>query len=115
VSESRIEPALTAAAWVDVVAGNGIPYAYGSSVLDELSILEGSDVPAAIAYLNSRLPDDDPRKITREKIRLMKNEVHANNVCGVDSRHFPLMQFAWALESYLRPPAAASSPEKPNG
>lgn len=61
----HIEPALSAEAWVSVQAGNDLPHALGSSILDELCILEGRDIPAAIAYLNGRLPDSDPRKITR--------------------------------------------------
>lgn len=95
----RIEPALSENAWIDVKAGYGIPYACGSSILDELSMLEGRDIPAAIAYLNHELPASDDRKITQETVRAIL-AARATYPLGSAS-HRELIQIAAALASYL--------------
>ena len=104
------EPALSAEAWVDVKAGNGIPYAYGSSILDDITYLEGRDIPAAIAYLNHELPDSDLRKILAldvEQLRIVAEELRASdpdNVGRTMSARASLTRLADALEAYLPPP-----------
>jgi hypothetical protein len=100
-----IEPALSAEAWADVEAGNGIPYAYGSSILDELLMLEGRDIPAAIAYLNHELPDSDPRKITRQMVDRIRGAADALSI-QYSAMDVALTTIADALESYLPPDGA---------
>ena len=112
----KIEPALTPKAWASIDRGDDLPYGYGSSVLDDLSVLDEEDIRAAIAYLNDRLPDADPRKITRQKIDALRRMIAQSDyipesdegISDADGQ-WPTISlaesFADALESYLPPEA----------
>jgi 8-oxo-dGTP pyrophosphatase MutT (NUDIX family) len=96
-----IPPALDERAWKEVAASNSLPYAYGSSILDDLSWLDGDDIPAAIAYLNTQLPDDDLRKITWARIDEALKAVDFFDDNFSDADRSPL--WIRALASYLPP------------
>ena len=111
-SPRAIEPALTPKAWASIDRGDDLPYGYGSSVLDDLSVLDEEDIRAAIAYLNDRLPDNDPRKITRERLTALRSAIDSerqridvlpNVYPFADLVPLALGKFVDALESYLPP------------
>jgi hypothetical protein len=90
----KIDPALTAEEWahaMDADVRDGLAY--------EVCYLWGRSRPAgAIAIANAALPDSDPRKITREKLRLVGRLMGAHE----DDEK----AFLDALESYLPPESA---------
>lgn len=60
----------------------------------------------AIALYNAKLPDSDPRKITREKIIAMRraaDELHVYDALNLSERRAEMHAWADALESYLPP------------
>lgn len=90
--ESKVPPALTAEEW---------EYALGQphGLLEYLM----RPAEAIIASANHALPDDDPRKITREWVEQLRAwagvlENDRGDVAGADLR-----SIADALESYLPP------------
>lgn len=91
----RITPALTPEEW---------EYAMHEDVRDglayEVTYLWGRSRQAgAIALANAALPDDDPRKITRERVNILR-ELWAE--CPYEYQT-ALRELADALESYLPP------------
>lgn len=125
----RIEPALTPKQWeiravrlptddayasvygfrVEGAEGHGLRLevdVFNAEHPDEMASHEipSNALPALIALANAALPDSDPRKITREKIALLRIE-HISE-CDGDVCEYPtreLAAFADALESYLPP------------
>jgi hypothetical protein len=105
---SRVEPALSLFQWSSLEISNGVASA---SPTPEMSSdphfrhrLPIESATAYIAIANAALPDSDPRKITREKIALLRIP-HLSTVDG-DPAAYPteeLAAFADALESYLPP------------
>lgn len=110
----RIEPAIPAEHWRNLAAlGERGPRL---ALWDEFTTSERKpDMPAVIALANAALPDDDPRKITREWVTLLRfvadcserdsialyNEREADK--DGSQAIASLRAMAAALESYLRP------------
>lgn len=105
-----IEPVMSAAEWAspqDVIDG------YIDLELGIVDVTLGApgesrdarrEKGALIALLNASLPDDDPRKITREKIIELSGAVAAAERDGVyDKEYAWIREFLSALESYLPP------------
>ena len=70
------------------------------------------DVPAAIAYLNAALPDDDPRKITWAMVDELRGVAGDYEYRGLDPCPFDTLNaYADALASYL--PPRDNSPDRP--
>ena len=69
------------------------------------SFAEKGRAHAAMAVANDALSDDDPRKITREKIEMIRAAANsvADEVVEGSHRVTDLRAFADALESYLPP------------
>lgn len=104
----KIEPAVTSEQW-----------ARHSDTFRRVWMIEAvdeQDFAALIALANAALKDDDPRKITREKVRLVREladlawlraksfkiaEPFATQ--NADRARAEVEQFADALESYLPP------------
>lgn len=95
---TKIEPALTAEEWtlaLDEDVREGLAY--------EVTYLWGQSRPAgAIALANAALPDSDPRKITRAKIRLLRIALAGWDGVGTD----PDENDAWinATDDRIAPP-----------
>lgn len=107
---SNIAPALSKKDWAEVLftPGHIDTPSYRNSMVDDLDRMPDEDIPAAIAYLNARLKDDDPRKITREWVEAIRNAVVGTDI-GAPWPEFSrrmdfLKQMADALSSYLPPP-----------
>ena len=86
----KIEPALSAEEWRDLLEGMPV------GTFDDA---------AAIALANHSLADDDPRKITRERIETLRS---AMELAVEGRRHYrpaegDALAFLDALESYLPP------------
>lgn len=116
----KIEPALTREQWdqepneygqtfwnfgdVHVshfdVDGGDIAVNYDGAVYDSGRQLLGAARHAVIALINDSLPDDDPRKITREKIEGLRTELSSENNFADKSDGWAFLD---ALESYLAP------------
>ena len=109
----KIAPALTALEWEEALA-------WPHGLLDYLvkpgdAIGYGKDKPedlrALIALANAALPDDDPRKITREKIATLREMVgyaagaytSSGESEDLKADEAFLSPFLDALESYLPP------------
>jgi hypothetical protein len=99
-----IPPALTASEWAKQEEGD----------LGGFRIVgRGIDGPHYLAVLiaraNAALPDEDPRKIRREHVRLLRDAADAlpeegrATALGLDTNASRLHEFADALESYLPP------------
>lgn len=73
----KIEPALTAEEWA-AIGNEPLPL---WPDMEHLFVM-GERPEAVIAYLNNRLPDDDPRKITRGDVRWLRG---AASYLGHDS------------------------------
>jgi hypothetical protein len=87
----RIEPALTPEQWIEhreALNDDG----YGYQAVPYWEGLAGQ--AGAIAVANDLLPDSDPRKITRERITLLRDPAY---------RETEQMAFIDALASYLPP------------
>lgn len=70
MTDQKIEPALSAEGWADARDESG---ALSENLLYEVCYLWGKKQPAAtIALANAALPDDDPRKITRETVSQLR-------------------------------------------
>lgn len=125
----RIEPALDAEEWESKVARRGAGYPSFIAMLEpgltvvgaasayeheqSVEVVTGA-LPALIALANAALPDTDPRKITREKVELIRDGVQQIAAAVDDMRpstekadaralSVALGAFADALESYLPP------------
>jgi hypothetical protein len=113
----RILPALSAAAWREVreyLASNSpIPLGeYLQAIVDDQQetarwSLENT-AAGMIAALNDALPDSDPRKITRETVRYLRElanflESVSEERTGIAEPEMQLRAIADALESYLPP------------
>jgi hypothetical protein len=91
----KIEPVLTEEEW-----------ALGPGVADLHPVFDGAKI---IAVANARLPESDPRKITREKIAAMRLVFDQWDGCGPGEylgdreEYTSLERFLDALESYLPP------------
>ena len=72
----KIEPALSAKEFA-TLGPNGVGHPIMPSSLGDLDGLGVEDLPKAIAIANHLLPDSDPRKITREWVRAIRNAVTA--------------------------------------
>jgi hypothetical protein len=59
--------------------------------------------PRVLAAMNFKLPDSDPRKITRERLRALKGAIEASEGEGNDDTF--ASAFVAALDSYLPPPS----------
>lgn len=100
--ETKIEPALSAEEWATSRIPGGV--AAGEWITPE-------QAPGYIALLNDALPDDDPRKITREKIdklREMVSYAAGAYTFSAESEELKadeamLAPFLDALASYLPP------------
>lgn len=88
----KIEPALSPEEWSEAIRN---PIQWGING-DEPHI-----TVQQIAVANAALPSGDPRKITREKVEMMRRA--AWNVPDGYSGNLALSEFADALESYLPP------------
>lgn len=112
----KIEPALTAEQWAEIqsapIESDDLyplaPVARCEVLAKIVGFAAYSDdawyIPdpvAAIAACNAALPDDDPRKITREKL----DDLRAGLDVGEDTRNdeSAARAFLDALESYLPP------------
>lgn len=94
VDEDTLDGGLT----VRVNAGGGNP---GRGI----GTIPVEEIPALIALANDAIPDSDRRKITREKIRLLRDRAFiAKRVNDATSKEADaeLMALADALESYLQ-------------
>lgn len=102
----KIEPALTPEEWRELRAGKLDLYDTFVSAASD------ADTVKLIAALNDDLPDSDRRKITREKIGVIRLACIAldtdEKAFDVDNSPYvrALVAFADALESYLPPPEA---------
>jgi hypothetical protein len=118
----QIEPALDEHEWrnwtTGIVEPCGIPFAIGAAC-DAIAYSLDRNPAKLIALANAALPDDDPRKITRDRIKLMRDaggsilSAHAEycvgEECGCHDDMRALDAFAVALESYLPPETACPS------
>lgn len=108
----KIEPALSADEWAEVEELRD-PLATACTILVDL-IVAGGENAAAIALGNHLLSDDDPRKITREKIALLRAIVENDAFTqGDQAPAGPEMTFLDALESYLPPVLSKGGYETP--
>lgn len=118
-----IEPALTREEWASLEydgrarvyeAIEGLPPSTVLHVTDDLNVFGRDDLPALIALANAALPADDPRKITRAHVALLRDP-HTQDCsmwwlsdypgaqqcdCGGDER---LDALADAIAAYLPP------------
>lgn len=117
MTDTQIEPALTAEEWAEILDGKQ-RWSADEMIDNAWRIVGGPNrpargVPAAIAAANAALPDTDPRKITREMVFCL-HEVLANfnaayltmggnNPKIAEQYGPPVEQLAAALESYLPP------------
>jgi hypothetical protein len=125
-----IEPALSAEEWANEEAGvvaitrdgftrdglsrSGYQLTAESTVKIQVGDHEDfgrTEIPGLIALANAALPDSDPRKITREKIKALRagaESLEADYDCG--GNHEALVtsvkELVAALESYLPPEGA---------
>lgn len=96
----KIEPALTAEEWARFrdsrtdVAEMGTPTAY---------LYHYADPGQCLAVANAMLPDSDPRKITDEKVGLLRNALRTIRLDRPGFNLAELDELADALESYLPP------------
>lgn len=93
----QIEPALTPSEWARVpehAAHDGLQNAIAIAV-------RARRFPSVIALSNSTLPDNDPRKITPDRIKAMRDCAEQLGLMGYDD--YGLQRFADALASYLPP------------
>jgi hypothetical protein len=115
----RIEPALTAEEWKQRIVGyledyeDGVPYVKDGEFGVGGDTYFGTVNPVqAIALANAALPDDDPRKITREWVIDIRDI--ADSLAGeiaewvgdsprTEAQIARLRGYADALESYLPP------------
>jgi hypothetical protein len=120
----KIEPALSAKRWellratknhgqfAIITLEGGNDQEIGAFDADVADTIEAEDVgrqrddakrnAAAIAALNDELPDDDRRKITREKIELLRGAVWLTEMDTAE-QVAANVRFLDALESYLPP------------
>jgi hypothetical protein len=109
----KIEPALSAEEWKAGRFGDQSQFVEISGVGD-LDVANEDrysgqvvDAVKVIALANAALPDSDPRKITREKILLVRSAIVHEPYAGSSSPNpdgaAALQAFADALESYLPP------------
>lgn len=89
----KIEPALSAQRWRDDVIPGGVAAPYW---------IFAEQAPEFIALLNHALPNDDPRKITRETLDELRSVVrtHEHDRGGSVAAEIAFLD---ALESYLPP------------
>lgn len=114
---NRIEPALTPEDWRISSAAVGPEFAlqrlrdlYDSH--GEAQALRVQDMPQVIALANAALPDDDPHKVTREKVERLHEGARAmmnthyercTGGCTCERESDALAAFADTLASYLPP------------
>ncbi|MEP6618792.1 MAG: hypothetical protein ABJE47_05740 [bacterium] len=104
---SEIQPVLSREEWArvardDVRVTLAFP-AEAPDLPDERLMITTEWAPDLIALANHGLPDNDPRKITREWIDVLKRAADGGQRSGTD--HEVLELLAAALESYLPPQA----------
>jgi hypothetical protein len=86
----KLKPVLSAEEWKRT-GPNGRGHPLTPSLLSEMDYLDPDELRKAIAVANDLLPDSDDRKLTREKIALLRVIVSQWDGCGPD----PLAQQAW--------------------
>jgi hypothetical protein len=101
----RIEPALTPDAWRYWLRDRDDPARAVATACDAVSFDLRQKPERLIALANAALPDDDPRKIRRHRIALLRYIVgRAPDADDVDKVESVLAKdFLDALESYLPP------------
>lgn len=103
----KIEPALTPEEWAKVVAEHTeTPFSAPTSIYYDLIGGNPDGCAEIIALNNFVLPHDDPRKITREKLKVMRaaaDSIKDEFGIGHDDEYSTLYSLADALESYLPP------------
>jgi hypothetical protein len=116
----RIAPALSAEEWAKWrEASDGSAFIEGQAVfveddgvgfanMDPVGVhITTAHLPTLIALVNHVLPEDDPRKITREKLVELAGAVSVAERDGVYDKEFrPVREFLDALASYLPPDEA---------
>lgn len=110
----KIEPALTPDEWrrgekrLDqwsrIVGGDDIVIE-GPDPQEAVTLRKPNEIAALIALANAALPDNDPRKITREMITKLQMLLSAFEADDHVHDWYPAV--VDALESYLPPPAAS--------
>lgn len=102
----KIEPVLTEREWSGADLVDSALSVEGGQIVNSANGQE-EDAHIIIALANSVLPDDDPRKITREKLyRIYKAADFMNDRSTSPQRDADvsaLLDFADTLESYLPP------------
>jgi hypothetical protein len=100
----KIEPALSAKEWAHFMERHRD---YGEVGVPQMYIFEGYYGAQGVAVHNAMLDDSDTRKITREKILLVRSAIVHEPYAGSSSPNpegtAALRAFADALESYLPP------------
>lgn len=107
MEKSKIDPALTAEEWGDVLGDPML--ADGDVHTVARSWIMPDPTPAQwIALANAMLPDSDPRKITREKLATIRHALDLLPRVEQDdyADYSTAEAFADALESYLPPEGA---------
>lgn len=105
----KIEPALTPEEWASVEGERREQTTTRQLEVD--AIVARQDPASTIAVYNAALPDSDPRKITRERMRAVKKAVDiwfgatvtVYNTLADREPHFRVIEFLAGLESYLPP------------
>lgn len=113
----RIAPALSAEEWAKWrEASDGSAFIEGQAVfveddgvgfanMDPVGVhITTAHLPTLIALVNHVLPEDDPRKITRERISDLHGAVTVAERDGAyECEYRPIREFLDALASYLPP------------
>lgn len=107
-TDTTIPPVLSETAWRTLRARHVSEYdpTSISSGVAAVQALTAREIPQVIAAANDRLPDDDQRKITREKVALMRYAIGlaVGNMGGDEAPDaVSATAFLDALASYLPP------------
>lgn len=115
MTDTPIEPALTAEEWAEVGSSPWIGCSYDEGIMAwperphvrsaDSGLDIDDDMHALIALANAALPDFDPRKITREKIEVARHimaRAERRTMVGV-ALFAATDDLLDALESYLPP------------
>lgn len=96
----EIRPALTLEEWERIASDSEY---FQPSTIEDLRVLDESDLPRAVAYANNLLPDDSLYKITRADVEMLR----AAAAAAGDATDFGFMegleQFAVKLGALLPP------------